>query len=99
LFNAVRYSPPDSLVLIAVKKNSKNLEISISDTGPGFKDINPEKLFTVYKQAEYRSQGLYRGVGIGLYFCRRAVEAMGVKITAENAEDKGAVFRFTLPAA
>ncbi|MEE9442755.1 MAG: HAMP domain-containing sensor histidine kinase [candidate division Zixibacteria bacterium] len=97
IYNAIRYAPPRGQIIVSAEANKKEARVSVADTGEGFKDLNPDDLFTVFKQAEYRGKGLHRGVGIGLYLCRQAVEIMGGSIKAENAKQKGAIFRFTLP--
>lgn len=97
IYNAIRHTPPDGEVLIEATADNEFAEIILSDTGSGFKDIDPEDLFTIYKQTDYRILGLHRGVGIGLYFCRMAINKMGGKITAENGKEIGAVFCLTIP--
>jgi len=49
-----------------------------------------------YRTDSSDSQVAY-GYGLGLYVCRRLVEAQGGRIWAENHPDGGAVFSFTLP--
>lgn len=97
IYNAIMHTPSDGKVIIEATADNEFAEVIISDTGSGFKDIDPEDLFTIYRQTDYRILGLHRGVGIGLYFCRMAINKMGGKISAEKGKDKGAVFRFTIP--
>ena len=97
IYNAVRHTPPRGKVAVTVQTSSDQVDISVTDTGSGIKDIKPDELFTIFKQTDYRVRGLHRGVGIGLYFCRLAVEKMGGCIKAENLADGGAIFRFCLP--
>ncbi len=97
IFNGIRHTPPNGNVTIEVMPGKTEVEIAVSDTGPGFKDMDPEDLFTIFKQTDYRVRGLHRGVGVGLYLCRLAVDKMDGNIQAENSPDGGALFRFTLP--
>jgi two-component system sensor histidine kinase KdpD len=97
IFNGIRHAPPNSNVTIEVRPGKTEVEIAVSDTGPGFEDMDPEDLFTIFKQTDYRVRGLHRGVGVGLYLCRLAVDKMDGNIQAENSPDGGALFRFTLP--
>lgn len=97
LYNAVRHTPSGEEIQVKTAIHDNNLIISIIDSGPGFGDLDPDELFTIYKQAEFRMRGLHRGVGIGLYFCRLAIGKMGGTITAENYEGKGAAFNISLP--
>ena len=98
IFNAIRHTPIDGEVIVEAVLKGKYVEFAVTDAGPGINKTDPDELFTIYKQAEYRSRGLHRGVGIGLYFCRLAVETMGGTIRAENIPDRGATIRFTIPA-
>ncbi len=83
-------------------KNNDNtfssfLMIKIIDNGQG---INPEKINTVfdkYSQAEVKSSGNVRSTGLGLTFCKMAVEAHGGKIGVYSKLEKGSTFWFLLP--
>lgn len=68
------------------------VEISVSNTGPGIPKAAYAKLFEPFTPSSNKG-----GMGIGLSICRRIVEAHGGKIWAENRQDKGVVFRFTVP--
>ncbi len=59
-------------------------------------DIDPEVLFEKYGQLKLRSEGRHRGVGLGLYFCKLAVQGMGGTIMADDHPDEGAVFSIKL---
>jgi two-component system sensor histidine kinase KdpD len=97
--NAVRYTPPNSLIEISVEAQDKLLQVSIADRGPGIPINDLERIFDKF----YRVLGTKRkgtstmGTGLGLAVCRGLVEAHGGHIWAENREGGGAIFRFTLP--
>ncbi len=97
IYNAIRHTPPNGVITVSALNGDGEAEVSVRDTGPGLHGVNPEELFTVFKQIEHRSKGKHRGVGIGLYFCRIAIEKMGGAICAANRKDRGSIFRFTLP--
>ena len=96
IYNAIRHSPPGGEIIVEAARREDVAEVLVTDSGPGLQNINPEDLFTIYKQADFRARGLHRGVGIGLYLCRLALGKMGGEITAGNSTDQGACFRFTL---
>ena len=65
--------------------------VSVKDTGSGIDlEILP-RLFTKF------TTGSEKGTGLGLYICKRIIEAHGGKIWGENNDDKGATFSFRLP--
>jgi len=66
--------------------------VSIKDTGSG---IDPQILPRLFTKFTTRSE---RGTGLGLYICKRIIEAHGGKIWGENNVDQGATFSFSLPA-
>jgi signal transduction histidine kinase len=78
------------------------VEIAVEDTGPGLTPEAVECLFQKYgparlgHSAEAASTPIDRG--LGLYFCRLAIEAHGGRIWAESHPGQGSRFLFTLPA-
>jgi signal transduction histidine kinase len=72
--------------------------LNISDTGLGIPPEDRERIFDKFAQA-HLGQGRRRGIGLGLTFCRLAVEAHGGKIWVGDQTGDGSTFSFTLPAA
>lgn len=70
--------------------------ISVTDNGPGVPFAYHAHIFELFGQARNARQ---RGSGVGLAFCKLAVEAHGGMIWVEDAPDGGATFLFTLPLA
>ncbi len=96
LYNAVRHTPPNESVAVYTDVGKGCLYIHIKDSGDGLPEVEPEKLFEKFGQVEARRQGKHQGVGLGLYFCRRALTEMGGSITAANHPKGGAEFTVTL---
>jgi signal transduction histidine kinase len=70
---------------------SSRVQVSISDSGPGIPEHKLSKIFdTFYTTKEH-------GTGLGLSIARTIFETYGGKIWAENRDQGGAVFHFTLP--
>lgn len=63
---------------------------TVSDTGTGISEEALPHLFD-------KGYSTDNGNGLGLYICREIIESMGGEITVENGENRGAVFRFTVP--
>ncbi len=74
-----------------------HLRVSVTDTGPGVPPEDRERIFARFAQVEGDSVKR-QGFGLGLSFCKLAVEAHGGRIWVESGPgDVGSCFTFTLP--
>lgn len=90
LSNALRHSPENSTIRVeAAPEEGGWLHITVSDEGPGIPDEWRRKAFQKYSQAEAQKGGSRMGSGLGLAFCRMAVEAQGGEIWLENVAPTG----------
>ncbi|MEN8182789.1 MAG: PAS domain-containing sensor histidine kinase [Myxococcota bacterium] len=100
LGNAIRYAPPLSIIRIATRRLATEgsledqVEVSISDEGPGVPAVDRERIFEPYVRAGELQAG---GLGLGLAICRRLVDAHGGVVGLREAPSGGACFAFTLP--
>ena len=100
LGNAVKYSakqPRPSVEVTHEKLGDGSHQFTVRDNGTGFDMAYASKLFGVFQRLHKASE--YPGTGIGLASVRRVIGRHGGRIWAEAEPDKGATFRFTLPAA
>ncbi|ODP32728.1 two-component system sensor histidine kinase KdbD [Pandoraea sp. ISTKB] len=96
LENAAKYSPAGSHIEIAARVVGEDVEVSVSDDGPGLPAGMEGRIFEKFMRGEKESAK--PGIGLGLAICRAIVEAHGGKIHATNVPDgQGARFIFTLP--
>jgi K+-sensing histidine kinase KdpD len=96
IYNGIRHTPDKGTIRIGCSEENGMAVIQIKDSGAGLGEINPEELFDKYGQINLRLQGKHRGVGLGLYFCRLAADAMKGKVSASNHADGGALFSIYL---
>jgi signal transduction histidine kinase len=97
LDNALRHAPENSTVRLSAVPRDKTIEIRVQDEGPGVSEDMREKIFERFVQIESGARIVTRtGRGLGLAFCKLAVEAHGGRIWIEDAHP-GAVFCFDLP--
>ncbi len=101
LGNAIKFSPPQSEVIVSLAPEAspggQTLSFSVSDSGPGIPEEEQSLVFHKY----YRAQGTREqadGVGLGLSISRYIVEAHGGTIWVKSKEGEGSTFGFTLPA-
>lgn len=92
IYNAIRHTPEGGNVVVSVMADKKCATIAVTDTGIGMQGVNPDELFEKFGQVKHRKAAQHRGVGLGLYFCRLAADAMDAEIFAENTIDSGARF-------
>lgn len=95
LDNAIKFTPPEGTIRIVVERPSADTVLfAVSDTGPG---IPPEYQQRIFDRFARVPDQRVPGTGIGLAFCKLAVEAHGGRIWVESPPGGGATFKFTLP--
>lgn len=96
--NALKYSPHAGIVTIGALCRPGEVEISVTDQGPGIPEAERKRIFERFAQAPGSEQARRRGFGLGLTYCRLTVERHGGRIWVEPGEnDRGSRFAFTLP--
>ena len=95
--NAIKHTSSKGKIRLSANKANEFVRISVSDDGPGVPEGFEEKIFEKFVQIEKNKSGLRTGAGLGLTFCKMAVEAHGGKIWVESELDSGSSFIFTLP--
>ncbi|PKN91919.1 MAG: hypothetical protein CVU44_16640 [Chloroflexi bacterium HGW-Chloroflexi-6] len=93
--NAIKYSPESSEIQIIAQASPQGVQISVQDNGPGIPESDRERIFD--KFTRLKKQGGPSGLGVGLAFCKLAVQGHGGKIWIEPAPKQGSRFIFTLP--
>lgn len=100
--NAIRHTPAGGAVdvLVGFQETSGVLRFMIKDSGPGLAPEYREVIFNKFEQVKFRNAGARVGSsGLGLAFCKMAVEAHGGRIWVESeGEGKGCCFNFIVPA-
>jgi two-component system sensor histidine kinase KdpD len=96
LDNAVKYTPADSRISIAARRERDAIELLVADDGPGFPPgVDPAALFEKFRRG--RVEGTQGGAGLGLAICRAIALAHNGDIRAERIPAGGALFVVTLP--
>jgi signal transduction histidine kinase len=96
--NAMEHSPSGTTVTVGASAREEGIEVRVSDQGQGVPSDQRETVFEKYARLELRNAGVTANRGLGLTFCRLAVEAHGGTIWVEEAPGGGALFRLVLPA-
>lgn len=95
--NAIKFSFPETKIVVGVEQEEDNLLIAIKDQGKGIDENNLDKIFVPFTQLEKKGTGGEKGTGLGLAIVRNIVESHEGKIWAESEVGKGAVFKLILP--
>jgi PAS domain S-box-containing protein len=91
--NAVKFTKPGGAIRVSVQKSGGGLRFVVTDSGSGIPKEQHERIFERFVQAEPTPYS----TGLGLTFCKLAVEAHGGKIGVESEPGKGSSFWFVLP--
>jgi signal transduction histidine kinase len=95
--NAIKYTPPSGEIVVSTRViyEGHAVEIAVSDTGQGIPVEAQARIFERFYQASDNDRRL--GTGLGLYFCRLAVEAHGGSIGVQSIVGQGSTFTVQLP--
>ena len=91
IMNATDAMPEGGKVKVNASREGEDVLVTVTDTGIGISDDNADKIFTPL----YTSKA--KGVGLGLSYCKRVVEAHGGTITFTSKLGKGTTFTIKLP--
>jgi signal transduction histidine kinase len=96
LDNARKFCPPSGSITVRATVKGKEIECSVSDSGPGIPPKDLPHIFDPYWSAAQRGKN---GLGLGLYISKGIVEAHGGRIWVHDQVGSGTTFCFTLPLA
>ena len=99
LGNAIKFTPVGGTVTAAAEIGEGVVLFSVRDTGEGIPPEAFERIFEKFGQVENRKAGRKMSTGLGLTFCKLAVEAHGGRIWVESLPGQGSAFFFTIPRA
>jgi two-component system sensor histidine kinase VicK len=106
LDNAVKFSPDGGTIRLEAKGASRatngrgrQVEVRVSDEGIGITADDLPKVFSDFHQLDGSETRAYGGLGLGLAFVQRIIEAHKGEITVESEPDQGTTFTIRIPAA
>ena len=95
--NAIKYTPPGSVILIRGRKTDRGAQISVEDNGPGIPEEMKPHVFEMFYTGKKAIADSHRSMGLGLALCRSIVEAHNGTLMLTEHEPHGCNFTFTLP--
>ena len=97
--NAVKYSPPRTVITVTARGDGSSVRFEIADHGVGIRKEHLPRLFEKFYRADDPVVRRTAGTGLGLYIVRQLVTMLGGQIQVRSRAGKGTVFTVTLPRA
>jgi signal transduction histidine kinase len=97
--NAIKHAPSSSVVRITLSSAADRARVAVCDQGPGVPEDARQRIFEKFGAIAARKTNGYHSAGLGLAFCKLAVEAHQGSIGVEAALPRGSQFWFELPSA
>lgn len=97
LTNAVKFTPEQGCISVALQREGEHLALRVSDTGIGIPAERLDEVFKPFVQLDATLTRRYGGTGLGLPIARRLAEAMGGALTLTSELERGTTACFTLP--
>lgn len=97
LDNAVRYSPPGSVISVHAQRTGRRIHIRVTDQGTGIAGIDPERLFERFARSEAPEADGRRGFGLGLALVTDIATRFGGSVRVESTSGEGTTFLLELP--
>ena len=97
LGNAIKFSPPRSMVTVSLEWGTTNAQLTVEDQGPGISNEGHERIFEVFHREADSAH--IPGLGLGLYIAKQIVESHGGTISVQSEPGQGATFEVQLPIA
>ncbi|MBK1713010.1 sensor histidine kinase [Rubrivivax gelatinosus] len=97
LSNAAKYNRPGGAITVSARHVAGCVELTVADTGRGLSEQQLAELFQPFSRAGAECSGI-PGSGMGLYFSKRVVEAMGGRIEVDSVAGEHTAFTVALDA-
>lgn len=97
LGNAIKYSPPNTEVIVSAKTDGQSFFISVSDQGPGIPPELRARVFEKFYRVPRIEDADAPGTGLGLAMVREIVELHGGRVMLESEPGSGSIFTLRLP--
>jgi len=97
LDNALKYTPEQGAITVQLTDQEDNVQVKVSDTGPGIEEEEQDTIFERYRKSTGKSTNQINSSGLGLAIVKQMLEIQGLDINLSSAEGKGTTFYFNLP--
>lgn len=95
--NALRYAPPDSAIVVSVRREGDRARLSVQDSGPGLSLDEQVHVFDRFYRADRSRSRHSGGTGLGLSIAKAIVDAHRGRLSVQSAPGHGCTFLVDLP--
>jgi two-component system sensor histidine kinase KdpD len=95
LENASKFSPQGSKIEVGARQKEDQILVWVKDNGPGIPASEHERIFNKFTRLKMENSP--KGLGLGLAYCRLALQAHGGNIWVDSEVGVGSCFTFSLP--
>lgn len=95
LENAVKYTPSDSLIQVALQVQQQRILIQVMDNGMGIPDVEKKKIFDQFYRIGNENTRNAKGTGLGLYLSKKIMKHLKGNIVVKDNKPQGAIFEIS----
>jgi signal transduction histidine kinase len=97
LTNAVKFSPPDTVIDTSVRFDDSEISVMVKDHGQGIPASEIDKIFDAFAKLSTQPTEGEKSTGLGMAIVKKIVDAHGGDINVESTEGEGSTFTISLP--
>jgi len=97
LDNAIKFTPSGGTITLSASAGEAEVQVTVADTGVGIASEDQDRVFEKFERVREPGRSHEVGTGLGLAFCKLALEAHGGRIWVQSKEGAGSQYAFTLP--
>lgn len=98
LENAIKYTPKDKPVIVALHMQNGDSVLSVKDFGSGIRDAEKKKIFDQFYRIGDENTRKAKGTGLGLYLSKKIMKTLKGSIVVKDNLPNGSIFEITIPA-
>ena len=95
--NAIKYSPFNSIITVAINRISEFVQFKVTDQGPGMNEDDLSKIFGKFQRLSAQPTAGENSTGLGLYIAKQIIDLHDGKIWVESQVGMGSTFFIELP--
>ena len=95
--NAIKFSPPNTEIVIATEKAQDGIRFAVRDEGPGLSEEDQELLFKEFQTLSAKPTGGEKSTGLGLAIVKKLINLHKGEVGVESKLGRGSTFFFSLP--